>query len=42
MKRYREEFDIPDYDIEINTGTKKMADLFEETTEICKLPKKSI
>ena len=40
MKRYREEFDIPDYDIEIITGTKKMADLFEETTEICKLPKK--
>jgi len=40
MKRYREEFDIPEYDIEIITGTKKMADLFEETTEICKLPKK--
>ncbi len=40
MKRYCEEFDIPDYDIEIITGTKKMADLFEETTEICKLPKK--
>ena len=27
--RYKEEFDIPDYDAEIITGSKKMADLFE-------------
>ena len=40
MKRYKEEFDLPDYDIEILTGTKKMADLFEETTAICNQPKK--
>lgn len=40
MKRYQEEFDIPEYDIDIITGTKKMADLFEETTAICGLPKK--
>lgn len=29
MARYREEFDIPDYDIEIITGEKPLADLFE-------------
>ncbi len=40
MKRYKEEFDIPDYDIEIITGTKRMADLFEETVAICNQPKK--
>ena len=40
MQRYKEEFDLPDYDIEILTGTKKMADLFEETTAICNQPKK--
>ena len=39
-QRYKEEFDLPDYDIEILTGTKKMADLFEETTAICNQPKK--
>lgn len=31
MKRYKEEFDIPDYDIEIITGDKPLADLFEAT-----------
>lgn len=40
MKRYKEEFDLPDYDIEILTGTKHLADLFEQTTAICKQPKK--
>ena len=40
MKRYKEEFDIPDYDIEIITGSKHMADLFEAATAICKQPKK--
>lgn len=40
MKRYKEEYGIPDYDIEIITGTKRMADLFEETTALCGQPKK--
>lgn len=40
MARYKEEFDIPDYDIEIITGSKKLADLFEQTTAICNQPKK--
>lgn len=40
MKRYKEEFDIPDYDIEIITGSKHMADLFEAATAICGQPKK--
>lgn len=40
MKRYKEEFDIPDYDIDIITGSKHMADLFEEATAICAQPKK--
>lgn len=40
MARYKEEFDIPDYDIEIITGTKRMADIFEKTVAICKQPKK--
>lgn len=39
-KRYREEFDIPDYDIDILTGTKQMADLFEETVALGSQPKK--
>jgi len=40
MKRYKEEFDIPDYDIEIITGSKHMADLFEAAAAICGQPKK--
>ncbi|MGL5259467.1 MAG: Asp-tRNA(Asn)/Glu-tRNA(Gln) amidotransferase subunit GatB [Lachnospiraceae bacterium] len=40
MNRYREEFNIPDYDIEILTSSKHMADLFEETVAICHEPKK--
>lgn len=40
MKRYKEEFDIPDYDIEIITGSKHMADLFEAATALCGQPKK--
>ena len=38
--RYREEFGIPDYDIEIITGSKKMADLFEQTVALGTQPKK--
>ena len=40
LERYHREYDIPDYDAEIITGTKHMADLFEETTKICGKPKK--
>lgn len=40
MARYKEEYDIPDYDIDIITGAKHMADLFEATVAICSQPKK--
>lgn len=40
IKRYKEEFGIPDYDIEILTDSKKLADIFEQTTAICNNPKK--
>ena len=40
MKRYREEFGIPDYDINIITDSKKMADIFEQATALCNNPKK--
>ena len=39
-ERYKREFGIPDYDISIITASKRMADLFEETTAICQNPKK--
>lgn len=40
MARYKMEYDIPDYDIEIITGSKHMADLFEAAAAICGQPKK--
>ena len=40
LERYKKEFDIPQYDAEIITESKKMADIFEATTAICKKPKK--
>lgn len=40
MKRYKEEYEIPDYDIDIITNSKHLADLFEATVAICKQPKK--
>lgn len=40
MERYRKEYGIPDYDIEIITGEKKLADLFEETCALYGEPKK--
>ncbi len=40
IKRYQKEYDIPDYDIEIITASKRMADIFEETVERCGQPKK--
>lgn len=40
MARYKEEYDIPEYDIAIITNSKHMADIFEETVAICKNAKK--
>lgn len=40
LERYKKEFDIPEYDAEILTSSKKIADIFEETTAICNKPKK--
>lgn len=37
--RYKKEFDIPDYDADIITSSKHMADIFEETVSICNKPK---
>ena len=39
MLRYKEEFGIPDYDINMITDSKKLADIFEETTALCNKPK---
>ncbi|MGN0394225.1 MAG: Asp-tRNA(Asn)/Glu-tRNA(Gln) amidotransferase subunit GatB, partial [Coprococcus sp.] len=38
--RYKEEYELPDYDIDIITNTKKMADIFEETIALGAQPKK--
>lgn len=40
MVRYKAEFDIPDYDIEIITGEKALADLFEAAVAFGASPKK--
>lgn len=40
MARYQQQYDLPEYDIALLTLDKQMADLFEETTAICHLPKK--
>ena len=40
LARYKKEFDIPDYDAGIITGSKRLADIFEATTAICGKPKK--
>jgi len=39
MLRYEKEFDIPTYDASIITGSKYLADLFEETVALCSKPK---
>ena len=39
LERYKKEFDIPAYDADILTGSKRLADLFEETTALCGKPK---
>ena len=40
FKRYIEEYKLPEYDADILTGNKHLADLFEVTTAICNNPKK--
>ena len=40
LERYKKEFDIPQYDAEIITESKRLADIFEETTAVCGKPKK--
>ena len=40
MERYKSEYGIPEYDIEILTNTKHMADIFEQTVALGADPKK--
>ncbi|MDE7367548.1 MAG: Asp-tRNA(Asn)/Glu-tRNA(Gln) amidotransferase subunit GatB [Lachnospiraceae bacterium] len=40
QERYKKEYDIPDYDIDIITASKRMADVFEETIALGAAPKK--
>ena len=37
--RYRIEYEIPEYDADIITSSKRLADIFEETVAICNEPK---
>lgn len=39
MLRYEKEYDIPEYDAGIITGSKHLADIFEATVAICDKPK---
>lgn len=39
MLRYEREYDIPEYDASIITGSKRLADIFEATVDICEKPK---
>ena len=41
MERYIKEFGLPEYDAGILTGTKKLADIFEETVSLGANPKKA-
>ena len=40
LERYKKEFDIPEYDAKIITGSKHMADIFEAASALCGKPKK--
>ena len=40
MARYKEEYEIPDYDADIITDSKRMADIFEQTVALGAAPKK--
>lgn len=39
-ERYAKEYGIPEYDISVITGSKHLADIFEQTVAICNNPKK--
>ena len=41
MARYQEEYKLSEYDAEIITGSKHMADIFEAVTAACKKPKEA-
>jgi len=41
MARYQKEYGLSEYDAQIITGTKRLADLFEETAKLCGNPKKA-
>lgn len=41
MARYQEAFSLSEYDADIITGSKHMADIFEAVTDICKKPKEA-
>ncbi len=41
MARYQEEFKLSEYDADIITGSKHMADIFEAVTVICRKPKEA-
>ena len=40
MERYKQQYGLRDYDAEIITGSKYLADFFEAATELCQKPKK--
>ena len=40
LERYKKQYEIPDYDAQIITASKKMADIFEATVALCNKPKK--
>jgi aspartyl-tRNA(Asn)/glutamyl-tRNA(Gln) amidotransferase subunit B len=39
MARYQEEYALPEYDADILTGSKHLADIFEQTVAVCGQPK---
>lgn len=39
LARYESEYGLPQYDAEILTGSKHLADVFEQTVAICGKPK---
>ena len=41
IARYREEYGLPEYDARLLTGSKHMADIFEETTRLSGRPKEA-
>ncbi len=40
MERYKKEYGLPEYDARILTGSKYLADFFEDAVKLCKKPKK--